>query len=121
VPHQESAIGQRSAETNSAARPKVSPRDISAWTAARLRWPERIQHVRVKARVWTALDRATASAGVDCEALSDGVTVEVDADYEPDAIVNCGPCASPDAIAATNPVIVVEVLSPATQSIDTSD
>ena len=94
---------------------------MSAWTASRLRWPERIQHVRVKARVWTALDRATASAGVDCEALSDGVTVEVDADYEPDAIVNCGPFASPDAIAATNPVIVVEVLSPATQSIDTSD
>ena len=121
MPHQESAIGQRlgrdefrrSAEGQSARHQRVE--------AARLRWPERIQHVRVKARVWTALDRATASAGVDCEALSDGVTVEVDADYEPDAIVNCGPCASPDAIAATNPVIVVEVLSPATQSIDTSD
>ncbi|HXA22737.1 MAG TPA: Uma2 family endonuclease [Acetobacteraceae bacterium] len=85
--------------------------------------PERIQHVRVKARVWAALDRAIASAGVDCEALSDGVTIEVDddTDYEPDAIVNCGPPASPDAIAASNPVIVVEVLSPATQSIDTSD
>jgi Uma2 family endonuclease len=116
-------LGSVSAATNSAAGPKVSPRDMSAWTASRLRWPERIQHVRVKARVWAALDRAIASAGVDCEALSDGVTIEVDddTDYEPDAIVNCGPCASPDAIAATNPVIVVEVLSPATQSIDTSD
>ena len=58
--------------------------------------PERIQHVRVKARVWAALDRAIASAGVDCEALSDGVTIEVDddTDYEPDAIVNCGPPAA---------------------------
>jgi Uma2 family endonuclease len=85
--------------------------------------PERIQHVRVKARVWAALDRAIAAAGVDCEALSDGVTIEVDADtdYEPDAVVNCGPPASPDAIAAANPVIVVEVLAPGTQSIDTSD
>ncbi|HME20784.1 MAG TPA: Uma2 family endonuclease [Acetobacteraceae bacterium] len=85
--------------------------------------PERIQHVRVKARVWAALDRAIAAAGVDCEALSDGVTIEIDddTDYEPDAVVNCGPPALPDAIAATNPVIVVEVLSPATQSIDTSD
>jgi Uma2 family endonuclease len=85
--------------------------------------PERIQHVRIKARVWAALDRAIAAAGVDCEALGDGVTIEVDddTDYEPDAVVNCGPPASPDAIAAANPVIVVEVLSPGTQSVDTSD
>ncbi len=85
--------------------------------------PERIQHVRVKARVWAALDRAITTAGVDCEALNDGVTIEIDddTDYEPDAVVNCGPAASPDAIAAANPVIVVEVLSPSTQSIDTGD
>jgi Uma2 family endonuclease len=85
--------------------------------------PERIQHVRVKARVWAALDRAIASAGVNCEALNDGVTLEIDedTDYEPDAVVNCGPPALPDDVAATNPVIVVEVLSPSTQSIDTSD
>jgi Uma2 family endonuclease len=85
--------------------------------------PERIGHVRLKARVWAALDRAIQRAGLDCEALSDGVTVEVDADtdYEPDAVVNCGPRLSPDATAASNPVIVVEVLSPSTQSIDSSD
>jgi len=85
--------------------------------------PERIQHVRVKARVWAALDRAIAAAGADCEALGDGVTIEVDedTDYEPDAVVNCGPPASPDATAAANPVIVAEVLSPGTQSIDTGE
>ena len=85
--------------------------------------PERIQHVRVKNRAWAALDRAIAAANADCEALGDGVTVEVDADtdYEPDVVVNCGPPASPDAVAAANPVVVVEVLSPGTQSIDTSD
>lgn len=85
--------------------------------------PERIQHVRVKTRVWAALDRAIAAAGVDCEALGDGVTIEVDdeTDYEPDVVVNCGPPASPDDIAAPNPVIVVEVLSPGTQSIDTGE
>jgi Uma2 family endonuclease len=73
--------------------------------------------------VWQALDRAIRDAGLDCEALGDGVTVEVgdETDYEPDAIVNCGPRLDPDAIAAVNPVIVVEVLSPATQSIDSSD
>jgi Uma2 family endonuclease len=85
--------------------------------------PERIQHIRVKARVWAALDRGINGAGLDCEALSDGVTIEVDedTDYEPDAVVNRGPAASPDAIAATNPVIVAEVLSPGTQSIDTGE
>jgi Uma2 family endonuclease len=51
------------------------------------------------------------------------MTIEIDAhtDYEPDAVVNCGPSIHPDAIAAPNPIIVVEVLSPATQSIDSSD
>ena len=85
--------------------------------------PERAQHVRVKNRIWAVLDRAIREAGLDCEALGDGMTVEVDADtdYEPDAVVNCGPRLPPDAIAASNPVVVVEVLSPSTESIDSSD
>jgi len=85
--------------------------------------PERVQHVRVKTRVWAALDRAIATAGADCEALGDGVTIEVDddTDYEPDVVVNCGPPASPDDIAATRPLVVVEVLSPGTQSVDTGE
>jgi len=85
--------------------------------------PERAQHVRLKSRIWAALDRAIRDADLDCEALADGMTIEVDAetDYEPDALVNCGPRVAPDATAATNPVIVVEVLSPSTQSVDSSE
>jgi Uma2 family endonuclease len=85
--------------------------------------PERAQHVRIKSRAWAALDRAVRDAGLDCEALADGMTIEVDADtdYEPDALVNCGPRLPPDATAAANPVIVVEVLSPSTQSVDSSE
>lgn len=85
--------------------------------------PERAAHVRIKARVWVALERAIQRAGVDCEALADGITVEVDddTDYEPDAVVNCGPPLPADAIAATRPVIVVEVLSPSTQSVDSGE
>lgn len=62
-------------------------------------------------------------AGLDCQALGDGLTVEVDAqtDYEPDAVVNCGPPLPLDAVAATNPVVVVEVLSPSTRSLDAGD
>jgi Uma2 family endonuclease len=85
--------------------------------------PERIQHIRLKTRVWAALDRAVRDAELECEALGDGVTIEVDAetDYEPDAVVNCGQRVPPDATAATNPVIVVEVLSPSSQAIDTGE
>jgi Uma2 family endonuclease len=85
--------------------------------------PERIEHVRIKNRVWAALDRSIRAANLPCEALGDGVTVEIDADtdYEPDAVVNCGPLAPGDAVAAANPVIVVEVLSPSTESIDLAD
>jgi Uma2 family endonuclease len=85
--------------------------------------PERAQHVRVKSRIWALLDQAIRQAGLDCEALADGITIEIDAetDYEPDAVVNCGPKLGPDDIAAMNPVVVVEVLSPSTQSIDSSD
>jgi Uma2 family endonuclease len=82
--------------------------------------PEPVIHARLKARVWQALNRQLRSAGLPCEALPDGITVEVgeDTDYEPDAVVNCGPPSPDDAIAATNPVIVVEVLSPSTSADD---
>lgn len=82
--------------------------------------PERIRHARVKGRTFELLDQAVRQANLPCEALPDGVTVEVgeDTDYEPDAVVNCGERLDPDAIAAPNPVIVVEVLSPSTKGTD---
>lgn len=83
--------------------------------------PERVEHIRVKMRVWRTLDQAVRAAGLPCEALGDGVTVEVgdDTDYEPDAVVNCGERISGNAVAAPNPVVIVEVLSPSTRSVDT--
>jgi Uma2 family endonuclease len=85
--------------------------------------PEPVIHVRLKCQVWAALDRAIRAAGLDCEALGDGITVEVgdDTDYEPDAVVNQGPPVHPDAFAARSPVIVVEVLWLLPQSMDTTD
>jgi Uma2 family endonuclease len=85
--------------------------------------PERAEHVRLKNRVWSALDKAVRDAALPCEALGDGITVEIDADtdYEPDALVNCGSPVPGAAIAATNPVVVVEVTSPSTQSIDVAE
>jgi Uma2 family endonuclease len=83
--------------------------------------PERIVHVELKAAVWQALKAAVRAAGVDCHAYGDGVTVEVgeDTDYEPDAVINAGARPRPSDVAAPNPIVVVEVLSPGTRSIDT--
>ena len=82
---------------------------------------ERAAHMRVKMRVWRTFDRALLAAGLPCEAMGDGMTVEVDddTDYEPDALINCGPRIDGNDIAVPNPVVVVEVLSPSTQSVDT--
>lgn len=85
--------------------------------------PERAEHVRLKHRVWASFDRAVRVAGLPCEALGDGMTVEIDedTDYEPDTVVNCGTPLPPDAVTAANPVVVVEVLSPSIQSLDPAD
>jgi Uma2 family endonuclease len=82
--------------------------------------PERGAHLRMKAAVYKALDRAVSGAGVRCQALPDGATVETgDSDYEPDAVVNCGEPMGNNAIAVPHPVIIVEVLSPGTVATDT--
>lgn len=83
--------------------------------------PERIAHVEIKAAAWLALRQAIKASGVACQAYADGITVEIDedTDYEPDALVNCGERPDRNAVAAPNPVVVVEVTSPGTQSVDT--
>lgn len=76
--------------------------------------PESLGHVRAKTRIQRALDAALGRAGLDCEAVGDGVTVRVDATtaYEPDASVYCGPRQPANALVVVDPVIVVEVVSP---------
>ena len=46
------------------------------------------------------------------------VEIDEDTDYNPGTLVNCGDPIADDAIAAPRPVIVVEVLSPRTASLD---
>jgi Uma2 family endonuclease len=82
--------------------------------------PEKGAHLRMKAAIWLTLHQAIGHAGLPCQALPDGATIATgDNDFEPDATVNCGPRMEDDAVAAPNPVVVVEVLSPGTQSVDT--
>lgn len=83
--------------------------------------PERRAHAAVKMNVYVAFRDAISAAGLECEAVGDGMTVEVgpDTDFEPDALVSCGPRIPLDSISVPNPVVVVEVLSRSTRSIDT--
>jgi Uma2 family endonuclease len=82
--------------------------------------PERAGHARTKGRVHEALGRAIRAAGVTCEAYPDGMSVRVNAStvFEPDALVRCGAPLDDDAIEVTDPVIVVEVVSPSSNSRD---
>lgn len=82
--------------------------------------PERVLHAEVKFAVSRTLRDAIRSAGVPCRAMPDGMTVRIDdhTAFEPDALVYCGERAAPDAIEIPNPVIVVEVVSPGTRSVD---
>ncbi len=83
--------------------------------------PERIEHTRVKAGAWLTLRQAIRAAGLPCEAMNDGATIEVgnDTDYGPDVVVTCGERVGGKLVVTPNPIIVVEVLSPSTQSVDT--
>ena len=82
--------------------------------------PERSGHALTKARVWRALDDAVRSAGLPCVAYPDGMAVEIDERtvYEPDALVRCGQPLDDDVLRILDPIIVVEVLSPSSESRD---
>ncbi len=84
--------------------------------------PENARHVRTKMRVGRALEDAVARAGLSCEALIDGMAVAVEhgTAFQPDAMVRCGPELPGEASRVEDAVIVVEVLSPSSISIDTS-
>lgn len=82
--------------------------------------PERLAHAQVKYRITRAFDDALRARGLPCEALPDGMAVQIDETtvYEPDALVRCGPDLPSDTVTILDPVIVVEVLSPSSRARD---
>ena len=84
--------------------------------------PERVAHARAKLNAVNALNHAAKTAGLACEAFPDGVALRVDAHtvYEPDAMLRCGPPLPGDAVLVEDPVIVLEVLSPSTKTVDSN-
>jgi Uma2 family endonuclease len=83
--------------------------------------PERVLHIETKGLVFAAISQAIKQSGAECRCLADGATVRIDdrTAYEPDALVYVGPRLPADSMEVPQPVIVVEVLSPGTQSTDT--
>ncbi len=85
--------------------------------------PERAGHWKAKAAAFIALRLAIKSAEPNCHAVPDGATVRISqrTAFEPDALVYCGEEVPSDSLEVSNPVIVVEVLSPGTQVTDLRD
>src|SRR5262245_36270975 len=82
---------------------------------------ERSQHWDVKGAIFVALREAIKRAGLPCFAVPDGASVRLANDrlVEPDALVYCGAKVPRSFLEVSNPVIVVEVLSPSTAKMDT--
>jgi len=81
---------------------------------------QRVEHIDTKVAVIRALQDALR--GGRCHALGDGMAVKIDEQtvYEPDALVYCGERLKPGTILMTAPVVVVEILSPGTKTVDTT-
>ncbi len=81
---------------------------------------ERSSHALVKARVCRCLEDAMAQASLIGSVYPDGMAVRIGAQtvYEPDAAIRLGPPLDQDATHYSDPVLVVEILSPSTRNLD---
>ncbi len=84
--------------------------------------PERLGHNRVKNAARDALHNALIAARIKGEVFTDRVAVPIDdyTAYEPDVLVYCGYPLPDTDLKVTDPVIVVEVISPSSAHTDTS-
>jgi Uma2 family endonuclease len=84
--------------------------------------PERAIHAKIKLAVHMALAGAVQARNLPRHVMPDGMAVRIDQSttYEPDGLLYCGPELPPSALEVPNPIIVVEVISPSSQRIDTS-
>ena len=116
-----------------AAPPRFSdPRAFEAWATQQPgKWelhdgvavamaPERLVHTQVKAQCWMAFRSAILANTLPCHTFVDGPLVPGPGArrFQPDVLVTCGERPKPDALLVEQPIILVEVLSPSTQTID---
>ena len=81
---------------------------------------ERSEHGLVKGNIFAELRNALKQAGLPCWVYIDSMAVEAGTDsvFEPDVVVRYGERLGKDILKITDPVIVVEVLSPSTRGRD---
>jgi Uma2 family endonuclease len=81
---------------------------------------ERSQHWEVKGAAYWVLHDAIRRSGLPCHASAGGAGVRLSSSklVEPDVLVYCGERVPPNVLEVPNPVIVVEVLSPSTGTMD---
>ena len=84
---------------------------------------QNVGHLKAKKRIVALLDQAIARARIPFYAMPDGATVRIAhrKAYEPDALVAPLPMPDDKELEISNPVIVVEVLSPSSIKRDLAD
>ncbi len=82
--------------------------------------PERVGHNETKHPTRLTLREALRARGLSCLAYGDARTVPIDAStsYEPDVLVRCGEPLDPETVKVTDPVVVVEAVSPSSNGLD---
>jgi len=83
---------------------------------------ERSQHWEAKAALYRALFSAIEKSSLEAQVALDGASVRLPNNrlVEPDVLVYLGPKVPRDTLIVPNPIIVCEVLSPATANFDLS-
>ncbi len=81
---------------------------------------ERAAHARTKLRVAELMAAEIRARRLPCEVFPDGMAVRIDDStvYEPDASLRCGPPLDGEDVIFSDPVVVVEVVSPSSASLD---
>ena len=85
--------------------------------------PERSIHARTKGRIYRRLAEAAETSGLPCTVYPDGMAVVIDerTTYEPDVMLRCGEELDDEAVKVFDPIVVIEVVSPSSSSIDTGE
>lgn len=81
---------------------------------------EKIAHVHAKGMAYRALQDASIRAGLPCQAFVDGASIKCDEKrtFIPDAVLQCSPITDDQSLVLSDPVVIVEVLSPSTSGVD---
>lgn len=116
--------------------PRMTSDEFIAWAAEQPRGryeliegeivamaPERSRHALTKGRIYRRLVEAVEAAGLSCTVYPDGMAAVIDerTTYEPDVMLRCGEELDDEAVKVIDPIVVVEVVSPSSSSIDTGE